>query len=247
MPMPNGSCDRSKKSACDRVIPLGERHLRRTIAEYVEHYLRERNHQGIENALIAGAPATSGLVGSVGIRGWAVSSTITIARRDRRLDRAMGQYAVRRCRQQRAPFAAASESAGFSAITTAQQRRRIASFPVWDTTRSAARRHAAALRLVHTHPHVGQRAERQFERVPRAPFDLRRLATPPSRESEQTGTEKKKRRGFGHRIRSDRFAVNEIVHRDDIRSLDVSFGPKAPLPLVIRTRPTRSPALKSDA
>jgi hypothetical protein len=34
------------------------RHLIRTIAEYVEHYHRERNHQGIENALIAGAPAT---------------------------------------------------------------------------------------------------------------------------------------------------------------------------------------------
>jgi hypothetical protein len=39
------------------VIPLGERHLRRTIAEYVEHYHRERNHQGLENELIAGAPS----------------------------------------------------------------------------------------------------------------------------------------------------------------------------------------------
>ena len=51
---------RSIKEEClDRVIPFGERHLRRTIAEYVEHYHRERNHQGIENVLIAGAPATS--------------------------------------------------------------------------------------------------------------------------------------------------------------------------------------------
>jgi putative transposase len=44
---------RSIKAEClDRVIPLGERHLRRTIAEYVEHYHRERNRQGLDNALI---------------------------------------------------------------------------------------------------------------------------------------------------------------------------------------------------
>jgi hypothetical protein len=41
------------------VIPFGERHLRRAIAEYVVHYPRERNHQGIENALIERAPATN--------------------------------------------------------------------------------------------------------------------------------------------------------------------------------------------
>jgi putative transposase len=56
---------RSIKEEClDRVIPFGEGHLRRTIAEYVEHYHRERNHQGIENMLIAGAPAT-GLLGRI--------------------------------------------------------------------------------------------------------------------------------------------------------------------------------------
>jgi putative transposase len=50
---------RSIKEEClDRVIPFGEGHLRRTIAEYVQHYHRERNHQGIENTLIEGAPAT---------------------------------------------------------------------------------------------------------------------------------------------------------------------------------------------
>jgi transposase InsO family protein len=38
---------RSLKHEClHRVIPFGERHPRRTIAEYVEHYHRERNHQG---------------------------------------------------------------------------------------------------------------------------------------------------------------------------------------------------------
>jgi putative transposase len=48
---------RSIKQEClDRMIPLGERHLRQTIAEYVEHYHRERNHQGLANELIESAP-----------------------------------------------------------------------------------------------------------------------------------------------------------------------------------------------
>jgi transposase InsO family protein len=48
---------RSIKYEClNRVIPFGERHLRRTIVEYVEHYHSERNHQGLDNELIAGAP-----------------------------------------------------------------------------------------------------------------------------------------------------------------------------------------------
>jgi transposase InsO family protein len=48
---------RSIKHEClNRVVPLGERHLRRMIAEYVEHYHGERNHQGLENELIVGAP-----------------------------------------------------------------------------------------------------------------------------------------------------------------------------------------------
>jgi putative transposase len=44
----------SIKSEClDRMLPLGEAHLRRAIAEFVQHYHRERNHQGLDNALIA--------------------------------------------------------------------------------------------------------------------------------------------------------------------------------------------------
>lgn len=43
----------SIKSEClDRIVPLGEAHLRRAISEYVEHYHRERNHQGLDNELI---------------------------------------------------------------------------------------------------------------------------------------------------------------------------------------------------
>jgi transposase InsO family protein len=44
---------RSIKEEClDRVIPIGERHFRRAVAEFVDHYHHERNHQGLGNALI---------------------------------------------------------------------------------------------------------------------------------------------------------------------------------------------------
>ena len=46
---------RSIKQEClDRVIPLGERHFRQTVSEYVAHYHHERNHQGLGNTLIDG-------------------------------------------------------------------------------------------------------------------------------------------------------------------------------------------------
>src|SRR5947209_15190304 len=49
---------RSIKHEClNRVIPLGARHLRQTITEFVEHYHLERNHQGLANELIEGMPA----------------------------------------------------------------------------------------------------------------------------------------------------------------------------------------------
>jgi putative transposase len=49
---------RSIKEAClNRVIPLGERHFRRTLTEFVVHYHRERNHQGRGNNLIDNAGA----------------------------------------------------------------------------------------------------------------------------------------------------------------------------------------------
>jgi len=52
---------RSIKEEClDRMIPIGESHFRRAVTEFVVHYHRERNHQGLENALIEGAPTANG-------------------------------------------------------------------------------------------------------------------------------------------------------------------------------------------
>ena len=48
---------RSIREEClSRVVPLGERHLRMLVSEYVEHYHRERNHQGLDNELLEPAP-----------------------------------------------------------------------------------------------------------------------------------------------------------------------------------------------
>jgi hypothetical protein len=57
---------RSIKQEClNRVIPFGDRHLRRMIAEYVEHYHRERNHQGLANELIERVPTGAGNLGRI--------------------------------------------------------------------------------------------------------------------------------------------------------------------------------------
>ncbi|MGE3110146.1 MAG: hypothetical protein AB7O77_17550 [Phycisphaerales bacterium] len=45
-------------AAClSKFIPIGERHLRRAIESYIEHYHLERNHQGLGNRLIDGEPS----------------------------------------------------------------------------------------------------------------------------------------------------------------------------------------------
>ena len=50
---------RSIKEEClDRIVPLGERHFRRTLREFVTHYHGERNHQGLGNVLIDTDPPT---------------------------------------------------------------------------------------------------------------------------------------------------------------------------------------------
>ena len=44
---------RSVKEEClDRIVPLGEWHLRKALHEFATHYHRERNHQGLANELI---------------------------------------------------------------------------------------------------------------------------------------------------------------------------------------------------
>ena len=46
---------RSIKEEClHRVIPMGERHFRKAMHEFVEHCHRERKHQGLDNELIDG-------------------------------------------------------------------------------------------------------------------------------------------------------------------------------------------------
>ena len=48
---------RSIKEEClNRIIVLGERHLRRALSEFVVHYHAERNHQGLDNELIHPLP-----------------------------------------------------------------------------------------------------------------------------------------------------------------------------------------------
>jgi transposase InsO family protein len=48
---------RSIKEEClDRLIPFGEGHFRRAVAQFVTHYHRERNHQGLGNQLIERPP-----------------------------------------------------------------------------------------------------------------------------------------------------------------------------------------------
>ena len=48
---------RSIKEEClHRVVPLGEGHLRLIVHEYVEHYQRERNHQGLDNQFLQRPP-----------------------------------------------------------------------------------------------------------------------------------------------------------------------------------------------
>ena len=54
---------RSIEEEClDRIIPIGERHFRQAIAEFLVHYHRDRNHQGLENALIDGVVREEGRI-----------------------------------------------------------------------------------------------------------------------------------------------------------------------------------------
>jgi transposase InsO family protein len=56
----------SIRSEClDRIVPLSEAHLRRSISEYLRHYHFERNHQGLGNELIEASPAAANTNGRI--------------------------------------------------------------------------------------------------------------------------------------------------------------------------------------
>jgi len=56
----------SIKSEClDKIVPLGERHLRCAIREYVEHYHRERHHQGLGSAIVMREASRRGAAGPI--------------------------------------------------------------------------------------------------------------------------------------------------------------------------------------
>jgi transposase InsO family protein len=47
-----------RQECLDRIVPLSERHLRIAVTEYLMHYHKERNHQGLGNELITPLPAS---------------------------------------------------------------------------------------------------------------------------------------------------------------------------------------------
>jgi hypothetical protein len=54
-----------KTECLERMVPLAEWHLRQAISECMRHYHSERNHQGLENALIAGNPEDAAGSGAI--------------------------------------------------------------------------------------------------------------------------------------------------------------------------------------
>jgi putative transposase len=54
-----------KESCLERMILFGEGAVRKATAEFMAHYHGERNHQGLNNALICPAPGLAGAEGDV--------------------------------------------------------------------------------------------------------------------------------------------------------------------------------------
>jgi hypothetical protein len=54
-----------KESCLDRMILFGESSLREAISEFMAHYHRERNHQGLENRLIIASGLQEGKQGAI--------------------------------------------------------------------------------------------------------------------------------------------------------------------------------------
>ena len=60
---------RSLKSEClDRMIFFGQRSLENAVREYVQHYHRERNHQGLGNQLIDPSDNVGAVAGKIECR-----------------------------------------------------------------------------------------------------------------------------------------------------------------------------------
>jgi putative transposase len=59
----------SIKSEClERMVPLGESHLRAAVRDFVDHYHGERHHQGLDNELISPAADDVGETGPIKCR-----------------------------------------------------------------------------------------------------------------------------------------------------------------------------------
>ena len=60
---------RSIKETClNKIIFFGEQSLRKAIGEFVDHYHRERNHQGLENQLIEAEAGVGEVAGRIECR-----------------------------------------------------------------------------------------------------------------------------------------------------------------------------------
>jgi hypothetical protein len=67
-----------KEECLNRIVPLGERHLRKTLHEFATHYHRERTHQGLGNELIdfpAAQPPTGAIRRRQRAGGFSVTTT----------------------------------------------------------------------------------------------------------------------------------------------------------------------------
>ena len=56
---------RIKSECLNKIIPLGEKHLRPAIREYIEHYHKERNHQGLDSRIISADDSVGGSEGDI--------------------------------------------------------------------------------------------------------------------------------------------------------------------------------------
>ena len=57
-----------KEECLDRMIVFGEPSLRRAVSEFLKHYHRERNHQGLQNKLIDASEGVGSETGSIQCR-----------------------------------------------------------------------------------------------------------------------------------------------------------------------------------